>query len=141
MSAALIAALICTVALLVVNGYSIMGSAPLLILNHDTPLDARFIRDFFNTFYLAAMYAAGATAISYGLADKLALAAGAAALALLAFILRKKIIARMDVLRTQIQTSGPEAIRLFRRTHASALLINLVQLVLIVWSLTTLSVK
>lgn len=141
MSTALIAALICTVALLVVIGYSIMGSAPLLILNHDTPMDSRFIRDFFNTFYLAAMFTAGATAISYGLADRLAFAAGAAGLALLAVILRKKIIARMDALRTQIQVSGPETIRQFRRTHVSALLINLAQLVLIVWSLTTLSVK
>ena len=42
MSAALIAALIFTVALLVTTAYFLMGSVPLLILKHDTVLDARF---------------------------------------------------------------------------------------------------
>ena len=48
MSAALIAALVFTVALLVTTAYFMMGSLPLLILKHDTPVDARFIRGFFN---------------------------------------------------------------------------------------------
>lgn len=141
MSAALIAALFFTVALLVVTGYFIMGSAPLLILAHDTPLDARFIRDFFNTYYLAAMFTATATAVSYTLAGRPPFAAGAAALALLAIILRRKVIPRMDSLRTQIPVNGPEAISRFRRTHLSAILINLAQLVVIVWSLTTFSLQ
>jgi hypothetical protein len=50
MSAALIVALCCTVALLVVTAYFLMGSVPLLILKHDTPLDARFVRGFYNTY-------------------------------------------------------------------------------------------
>ncbi len=141
MTAALISALICAVALLVVTAYSIMGSAPLLVLNHDTPLDARFIRNFFNTYYLAVMVTASATAISYALAERAVFAVGAAALVFLAVILRKTMTAKMDQLGTHIQVSGPEAIQSFRRAHLSALLINVAQLVLIVWSLTTLSLK
>jgi hypothetical protein len=37
-----------------------LGSVPLLVLTHDTPLDARFVRGFFNTCYPGAMVTAGA---------------------------------------------------------------------------------
>ena len=139
MSAALIAALVFTVILLVITAYFLLGSVPLLILKHDTPLDSRFVRSFFNTYYLAAIFAASATALSYAFAGRLAFAAGAASLALLAVVLRGKIIPRMDAVQAQIQISGADAISSFRRTHVTAILINLAQLVLIVWSLTTLS--
>lgn len=92
MSAALIAALFFTVALLVTTAYFIMGSLPLLILKHDTPVDSGFVRGFFNTYYLAAMFTAGATSVSYAFAARPIFAAGAAALALLAAILRRKVI-------------------------------------------------
>jgi len=139
MSAALIAALVFTVILLVVTAYFIMGSVPLLILKHDTPLDSRFVRSFFNTYYLAAIFAASATAVSYAFAGRLAFAAGAASLALLAAFLRGRVIPKMDSLQAQIQVSGTDAIAGFRRTHVTAILINLAQLVVIVWSLTALS--
>jgi hypothetical protein len=42
----------------------------------------------------------------------------------------------METLGIQIQRGATEAIPGFRRTHVSAILINLGQLVLIVWSLT-----
>jgi len=32
-----------------------LGSLPLLILKHDTPVDARFIRNLFSLYYAAAM--------------------------------------------------------------------------------------
>lgn len=135
MSAALIAALIFTVALLVTTAYFLMGSVPLLILKHDTPMDARFVRGFFNTYYLAAMFTASATAVSYALEGRLAVAAGAAALALLAALLRRQVIPKMDSLRARIQVGETAAIAWFRRIHAAAILVNLAQLVLIVWSL------
>ena len=53
MSIPLIAALFFTVTLLVTTAYFILGSIPLLILKHDTPRDARFVRGFFNTCYIA----------------------------------------------------------------------------------------
>lgn len=95
MSAAMFAALCFTVALLVTTAYFIMGSIPLLVLKHDTPLDARFVRGFFNIYYVAAFVTATATAISFAFAGRPGLAAGAAALAVIAVALRRKIIPKM----------------------------------------------
>ena len=139
MSAAMIAALFFTVALLVTTAYFIMGSIPLLVLRHDTPLDAGFVRGFFNIYYVATLITATATSISYAFAGRPALATGAAALALMAVILRKKVIPTMDSLGAQIQSSGMDAIPGFRKTHLTAILINIVQFVAIVWSLSALS--
>ena len=121
--------------LLVVTAYFLMGSVPLLILKHDTPLDARFVRGFFNTYYRAATFAAGATALSYAFAARFAFAAGAAGLAAMAVVLRRAIMGRMDALGAELQANPATAIGAFRRTHVAAILANLAQLVLIVWSL------
>ena len=145
MSAALIAALVFTVILLAVTAYFVMGSVPLLILKHDTPLDSRFVRGFFNTSYVVSASIAGATALSYALAGKLVFAAGASALALFATVLRRVVIPKMDSLRAQMLLDGAGAIERavadFRRTHQAAIALNLVQLVLIVWCLITLSTQ
>lgn len=135
MTAAMVAALFFTVALLVTTAYFLLGSVPLLVLKHDTPLDSRFVRGFFNTYYVAAMYTAAATAASYAIAGRMFFAVGAAGLSILAALLRRSVIPKMDALRTQIQMSDSDAIPGFRRTHVIAILINLAQLVLIVWSL------
>jgi hypothetical protein len=140
MSAAMIAALVFTVVLLVTTGYFILGSIPLLVLKHDTPMDARFVRGFFEIYYKAAVFSAAATAISYGIAGRAVLAAGAAVLSVLAVVLRRKIIPKMDALGTAIQANPMDAIPGFRKTHLTAIVINIVQLVLIVWGLTTLRV-
>lgn len=135
MSVAMFVALAFTVALLVTTAYFIMGSIPLLVLKHDTPLDSRFVRGFFNLYYVSAFVTASATAISYAFAGRPGLAAGAAALAAIALALRKKIIPKMDALGVQIQSDYMEAIPGFRRTHIIAILINIAQLAVIVWSL------
>ncbi|NNU42163.1 hypothetical protein [Ramlibacter montanisoli] len=132
----MIAALSFTVALLVTTTYFILGSIPLLVLKHDTPLDARFVRGFFNIYYVAAVVTAGGTAISYAFAGRPALATGAALLALLALALRRMIIPRMDALAAAIESSDLAAIAGFRRTHVAAILVNILQLAVIVWSLT-----
>ncbi|MBS0451864.1 MAG: hypothetical protein JSS14_11175 [Proteobacteria bacterium] len=139
MSAAMFAALFFTVALLVTTAYFIMGSVPLLVLKHDTPLDARFVRAFFNLYYKAAFGTAVATAVSYALAHRPGIAIGAAALALIAVVLRKKILPRMDSLGAQIQSNDLAAIPGFRKTHLAAIVINIAQLVAIVWCLIALS--
>lgn len=135
MPAAMFAALGFTVALLVTTAYFIMGSIPLLVLKHDTPLDARFVRGFFNLYYVAAFATATATALSLALAGRLGLAAGAAALAVVAVVLRSQVIPKMDALGEQIQSNYMDAIPGFRRAHITAILINIAQLVVIVWSL------
>src|SRR6478735_9790954 len=137
MPASMIAALFFTVALLVTTLYFILGSIPLLILKHDTPLDARFVRGFFNIYYRCAVVTAGLTCLSYGLAGRPTLSAGAAALAVLAIVLRKQIIPKMEQLGAQIQSNEAHAIPGFRKTHVTAILINIAQLVVIVWSLIT----
>ena len=141
MSAPTIAALCFSVALLLTTAYFLMGSVPLLVLRHDTPVDARFIRGFFNTYYLAAMFTAAATALSFALAGRLGFAAGAACLAALAAFLRWKVIGKMDALRTQIPADASDAIPGFRKTHLTAIGINLVQLVVVLWGITSFSVS
>ena len=141
MSAALVAALFFTVILLVITAYFLMGSVPLLILKHDTPMDGNFVRGFFNVYYRIATFSAGATALSYALAGRLLFAAGACGLTLLAILLRQQVIPRMDAMREQIQVSGTDAIPGFRRLHVTAIFVNLAQLVLIVWGLITLSMQ
>ena len=137
----LIVALIFTVILLVITAYFLMGSVPLLVLKHDTPLDARFVRGFFNTYYVAAMYAAAATALSYAIAGRLVFAAGATVLAAIAVALRRTVLQRMDSIRAVLQADDAGAIAAFRRTHIAAILANLAQLALIVWSLVALPLQ
>ena len=102
-------------------------------------LDARFVRGFFNIYYVAAFITASATAVSFASAGRLGIAAGAAALAAIAVVLRKKVIPKMDALGTQIQSNYMDAIPGFRRTHVVAILINIAQLVAIVWTLIAMS--
>jgi hypothetical protein len=124
-----------TVAMLCVSVYFLLGSVPLLILKHDTPVDGNFIRSFFNLYYRVAAFVAGAATLSYALSGRPWFAAGAAAIAVLSVMLRRSIIAKMDLLRSQIQSTDIEAIPEFRKIHFRAILISLVQLVVVVWSL------
>ena len=139
MSASLIAALVCSVILLLIAACFLMGSVPLLILKHDTPLDARFVGGFFKLYFVATTYAALATAASYGLAGKPALALGAAALALLAYGLRRVLVPLMAALVPRIQAREAGAVLAFRRLHAGLILVNLATLAVMVWSLIRLS--
>ncbi|MCD6078477.1 MAG: hypothetical protein K0R89_2415 [Ramlibacter sp.] len=141
MTLALIPALFFTVALLVTTTYFLLGGLPLLVLEHDTPLDGRFVRGFFNTYYLACMFTAGSAAVTYAVVGRFGFGLGAGALALLAAALRKKFLPLMDGLRLRIQEGDVAAIARFRRLHAIALLVNLAQLALIVWTLITFSMK
>ena len=133
----MIAALFFTVMLLITTAYFIMGSIPLLVLKHDTPVDARFVRGFFDIYYKAALITASATSISYAFVGRSTLAIGAAGLAVLSIVLRNQIIPKMDALGAQIQSNFMDAIPGFRRTHMTAIAINIAQLVVIVWSLVT----
>jgi hypothetical protein len=116
-----------------------MGGLPLLILKHDTPLDSRFIRSFFNVYYYAAMITAAGTSISYAFLGRIDFAIGAGAIAIAAAFLRRIVLPKMDQLHAQILTDDASAIRQFRQIHIALLMGNLLQLVIVVWSLTTLS--
>lgn len=131
-------ALFFTVALLVVTAYFLLGSVPLLILKHDNPVDARFIRSFYTTYYRMALVIALSTALSYALAGRWPLACGAGAIALLTLLLRARFIPMMDQLAPQIQANEAFAVPAFRQLHKSAILINTGQLLAILGSLGTL---
>ena len=124
-----------TVAMLCVSVYFLLGSVPLLILKHDTPVDGNFIRSFFNLYYRVAAFVAGAATLTYAFSGRPWFAAGAAVIAVLSVVLQRTIIAKMDLLRSQIQTTDVEAIPEFRKIHFRAIVISLVQLVVVVWSL------
>lgn len=132
-------ALVSTVALLMVTTYFLMGGLPLLILKHDTPMDAWFVRGFFRIYYKIAFVAALATATSYALWGRPAFALGAVAIALAVVVLRRKLIPVMEQLDVRIQARHASAVRSFRKVHCMALLFNAAQLVVLVWSTTKLS--
>lgn len=128
-------ALLFTVALLAITAYFLLGSVPLLILKHDNPVDARFIRSFYITYFRMALVAALGTAASYAMAARLPFAIGAAAIALLTLVLRARLIPRMDQLGAKIQGDDALAIPEFRKIHKSAIWINTAQLAAILGSL------
>ncbi|MFM1979708.1 MAG: hypothetical protein RLZ68_973 [Pseudomonadota bacterium] len=128
-------ALFFTVALLAITAYFLLGSVPLLTLRHDNPMDARFIRSFYITYYRIAFVAAAGTTVSYTLAGRPAFATGAAMIAILTLLLRNKFIPMMDLLAPQIVAKQLDAIPAFRKIHKSAILINTSQLLAILGSL------
>ena len=139
MPSAIYGAFFFTVALLFVTAYFLLGGLPLLILKHDVPLDARFIGGFFRVYYSAAFWAALGACLSYALWGRIALAVGAAAVALIATLLRRHFLPLMLRLGAQIEAREGGAIQRFRRLHAIALLINLALLALLVWGTIQLS--
>ncbi len=128
-------ALFFTVALLAVTAYFLLGSIPLLTLKHDNPVDARFIRSFYITYYKIALTTAVGTTISYTLAGRNVFATGAAIIAILTLLLRNKFIPMMDLLAPRIAANQVDAIAAFRKIHKSAILINTSQLLAILGSL------
>ncbi|MBV7431403.1 MULTISPECIES: hypothetical protein [unclassified Acidovorax] len=139
MPSAIYAAFFFTVAMLVTTAYFLLGGLPLLILQHDEPLDARFVRGFFNVYYKAAFWVALCASASYALWGQWAYAAGAAAMAAVSTALRKRLVPAMQQLGSQIEARNGGAVQRFRRVHAIALLVNLAQLVVLVWGLIALS--
>ena len=139
MSSAIYGAFFFTVVLLVTTAYFLMGGLPLLILKHDVPVDAKFVRGFFNVYYRAAFWAALGASASYALWGRFGFAVGAAAIAVVVTLLRKHLLPVMQQLGAQIEARDDRAIQRFRRVHATALLINLAQLAVLVWGIIQLS--
>lgn len=132
-------AFIFTVALIVFTAYFLLGGLPLLVLKHDVPLDARFVRAFFNVYYKVAFWAAMGAAVSYAVWGRVAFALGAAGIAVLVSVLRKRFLRAMEDVGAQIDGSDTEPIRRFRRMHGAALLINVAVLAVLVWGTIRLS--
>ncbi|AMO23490.1 hypothetical protein GCM10027034_40050 [Ramlibacter solisilvae] len=133
-----ILALFSTVFALVCMAYFMLGSLPLLVLNHDTPLDSRFIRGLFNVYYRALPIVAGFGAVSYALAGKPGFAAEMAAIGVLTLVARRFFLAKMDAVRATMTATDADAIARFRRLHIAGMVLNAAQLLTLALSLTLL---
>ena len=124
----LILALISAVVLLVWMGFFMMGSLPLLVLKHDTPLDSRFIRGLFNLYYVAILATGIVGAASAAIAGRAAAALVLGFVAAVGFAGRHWFIARMDLVRSTMTADDSLAIRKFRRLHIVGMLLNVLLL-------------
>jgi hypothetical protein len=125
-----------TVALLVWMGFFMMGSLPLIILKHDTPMDARFIRGLFNVYYWAVLATATIGAVAFTLAGRAPFAFLMGGIALLAAAGRRWILRRMDRLRGSMNADDTRGISQFRRLHVTGMLLNVAQLGIVVVAMT-----
>jgi hypothetical protein len=132
-------ALFFTVALLVTTTYFLLGGLPLLVLKHDAPLDARFIRSFFNVYYRAAFWISLGACISYVVWGRYSYAIGAALFAGITMLLRMLLLQAMERLGEKIEASEAAAVKNFQRVHSAALAINFLQIVVVVWGIVQLS--
>ncbi|HUR90120.1 MAG TPA: hypothetical protein VMZ74_13610 [Ramlibacter sp.] len=117
-----------TVILLVWMGFFTLGSLPLMILKHDTLLDARFIRGLFDVYYKAVMVTSTAGTVSYSLAGRAIPAVVMAIVFTVAFFSRRAVLPRMDALRAREEPMELPAIRKFRQLHVTGMLLNITQL-------------
>ncbi|MCE9658416.1 MAG: hypothetical protein K8R60_07640 [Burkholderiales bacterium] len=125
----LIVALISTVVLIVWMGFFMMGSLPLLILKHDTPVDSQFIRGLFNVYYVALMVTGSVGALSFALAGRAIIGLTLGAIAGLGFAGRRWLVGRMDTVRGTMTADDSAAIGQFRRLHVAGMLLNVVVLI------------
>ena len=139
MSPSVYGAFVFTVLLLAITAYSVMGGLPLLILQHDVPMDARFVRAFFTTYYRIAVWLSLGAFLSYLLWGRPVFAAGAAGVCGANWLLRSRVGEAMQALSAQIAASEQGAIGRFRRAHAGALLANLLVLGVVVTGVLRLS--
>ena len=123
------------VILLVWMGFFMLGSLPLMILKHDTPLDARFIRGLFDVYYKAVMVVAAAGTLAHALAQRPVTAVAMAVVGVVAFWSRRVILSRMDTLRITMTATDTAGIRQFRKLHVTGMSLNLVQLLAICFGL------
>ena len=120
---------VCSIALLVWMTYFMLGCLPLLILKHDTPVDSRFIRGFFNVYYRVLMGIAAVGGVGFAFSDRRFMAVVMACIAVIGFAARRTIVARMDRLRSTMTATDALSIRRFRQLHVTGIMLNVVQLV------------
>ena len=101
-----------------------LGSLPLMILKHDTPLDARFIRGLFDVYYKAVMIVAAAGTLAHALAQRPVTTVAMAVVGVAAFWSRRVILSRMDSLRMTMTATDTAGIRQFRKLHVVGMSLN-----------------
>lgn len=125
--------LLSLVMLLLPMVFFMLASPPLLVLKHDTPQDARFIRGLFNSYYTVVVVAAGFGALGRVVVGQTLVSLAMIGVAALVFSIRRWFIPRMDRLQAQIAAGDTAAIPQFRRLHIAGMLLNIVQLGVVTW--------
>jgi hypothetical protein len=132
--------LLSTIALLFWMGISVMGSSALLVLKHNSPSDARFVRGLFNVTYVAvivlALVGVGANVYA-GYRDSVI---RLLILALCDALMRQWLVSRMDRLRLHGGQQARFDKRGFRRLHLTGIAVNVGQIVVPVLGLLSLHV-
>jgi pterin-4a-carbinolamine dehydratase len=123
------------VILLVWMGFFMLGSLPLMILKHDTPLDARFIRGLFDVYYKAVMVVAALGVIAHALVHRPVITLVMAGVGVIAMVSRRVVLVHMDRLRATMTATDAASIRSFRRWHVLGMALNVAQLLAICASL------
>lgn len=129
-------ALVSTVLLLMSMAFFLLGTIPLLILKHNEPMDSRVVRQVFHYCYRIVTVFALAACLGQSLMDHTMLAVTAGCIALLALVLHRLVLERMDAHRTTMHTGDQVALRRFRQTHVTGIALNAMQLATIGWVLT-----
>lgn len=128
--------LVSTVLLLMSLVFSVLSSTPLLILKHDVPMDSRIIRQVFHYCYRMIAIMGAAAAIAFALAGRPLLSACLGSIALLAIVLHRVMLTRMDALRPPMHSGDRSAISRFRQLHVTGVALHLTQLVALTWGIT-----
>ncbi len=129
-------ALVSTVLLLMSMAFFLLGTIPLLILKHNEPMDSRVVRQVFHYCYRIVTVFALAACLGQSLMDHTLLAATAGGIAILALVLHRVVLDRMDAHRTTMHAGDQVALRRFRQTHVASIALNAMQLATIGWVLT-----
>ena len=131
--------LLATVVLMFWMGFFTLASPPLLVLKHDTPKDANFIRDLFNIYYVMLMTLATIGAAIRIYLEKTEVAYAMFGLVAFVFAVRLLFISRMDRLRGVGLVGDSGAVRQFRHLHIAGIALNAVQLGTVAWGMARLA--
>lgn len=131
--------LLSLVALILPMVFFTFASPPLLILKHDTPQDARFVRGLFNYYYSVVMIAASVGAVGQMAVGRIAVGLAMGGVSAFVFAVRRWVVPRMDALRERIAGGDATAIPSFRRLHIAGILLNLVQVGVVAWGMAKLA--
>ena len=117
--------------LMVWMGFFALGSLPLMILKHDTPMDARFVRGLFDVYYKAVITVAGLGVLAHAASGRAVTTVGMVVVLAIAWASRSAILPRMDGLRETMTPTDAEGIRRFRKLHVAGMVLNFIQLLTI----------
>lgn len=131
--------LLSLVALIFPMVFFTFASPPLLILKHDTPQDARFVRGLFNYYYTVVVIAASLGAVGQVAVGRSAAGLAMGGVAAFVFTVRRWVVPRMDALRERIAGGDASAIPSFRRLHLAGIVLNVVQVGVVAWGMAQLA--